>query len=357
MIRWRIWPVLFAVLMLGTACTGEGADPGSAAGEGGVSAEGVQTPSGTTGTEPGRSSPPARGSGGRSLAPAATVTSVTSTPAVPAPGRDSVRTWVYQLQDYPGGRLDALIRTPRQLAVIDLARDAADDYFTPREIAALKRSGKTVLAYFEIGSVETFRPEYAPMRTRSDDLLLNRWNDWPNEYFVKYWDQRWWAQAVKPRIDQALAAGFDGVYLDTPLAYENIDLSLVPGQTRESLGMRMVELIVRISAYAKAERPGFLIFPQNSPELRRYPGYTRAIDGIGMEELFFEATDTACTEDYCSENLADARALRDAGKLVLAVDYAGRPAAVRAACARYRSEGFAGYVADLALDGVRPACP
>jgi cysteinyl-tRNA synthetase len=354
MTKWRIWPVIIAVLMLGTACTGGGSDSESASSEGQVSAEGMQTPSGTAESEAGRSSSPARGGVGRSKVPAITVT---ATPAVPPSGGGSVRTWVYQLQGYPGGRLDALVRTRAQLAVIDLARDAAHDYFTPQEIAALKKSGKRVLAYFEIGSIEDFRPEYAPMKTQSDDLVLNRWNDWPNEYFVRYWDERWWEDAIKPRVDRALAAGFDGVYLDTPLAYENIDLSLVPGQTRESLAVRMVNLIVRISAYAKARRPGFLIFPQNSPELRHYPGYTAAVDGIGMEELFFEATDNPCTEDYCAENLAEARALRDAGKLVLAVDYAGRSSDVRAACARYRSERFAGYVADLELDRIRPACP
>ena len=52
----------------------------------------------------------------------------------------------------------------------------------------------------------------------------------------------------------------------------------------------------------------------------------QAIDGIAMEELFFLATDKPCTEDWCSENLADTRALRDAGKFVLSVDYATRPA-------------------------------
>jgi cysteinyl-tRNA synthetase len=163
---------------------------------------------------------------------------------------------------------------------------------------------------------------------------------------------------VRPRLDQALRAGFDGVYLDTPLAYEEIDLDLVDGRTRAGLAADMVDLIVRISTYAKQRRPGFWIVPQNSPELRLYGhGYTEAIDAIGMEELFFRATDDPCVEAYCLENLRNARALRDAGKLVLAVDYAVDPAAVAAACARYRAESFAGYVAVLELDRAGPACP
>jgi cysteinyl-tRNA synthetase len=76
-----------------------------------------------------------------------------------------------------------------------------------------------------------------------------------------------------------------------------------------------------------------------------------------MEELFFQATDRPCTEDYCAENLANARALRDAGKIVLAVDYASRPRNVLAACRRYAAERFAGNVTVVDLDRITPPCP
>ena len=268
---------------------------------------------------------------------------------------EPLASWVYQLQGYPGDRLTDLARAPQRLVVVDLARDAHADYFTPAEIARLRASGKVVLAYFEIGSIERFRPEYP---TLPADLVLNQWDAWPREFFVRYWDQRWWDGVVRPRVDQALRAGFDGVYLDTPLAYEEIDLDLVEGRTRARLATDMVDLIVRISEYAKQRRPGFWIVPQNSPELRLHgQGYTRAIDAIGMEELFFRATDDPCVEAYCLENLGNARALRDAGKLVLAVDYAASPESVTAACARYRAESFAGYIAALELDRAGPPCP
>ncbi|TDC72608.1 glycoside hydrolase [Micromonospora sp. KC606] len=265
-------------------------------------------------------------------------------------------TWAYQLQGYAGGRLDALARGPYQLAVIDLARDADTDWFTAAEIGALRRSGKRVLAYFEIGSLEDFRPEYPVIRRTAPDLLANEWPDWPGEYFVHYWDPRWWDLVVKPRVDQALRAGFDGVYLDTPLAYEEISLAHTRGRDRARLAAEMTALIVRISTYAKARRPGFLIVPQNSPELREQPGYPAAIDGIAMEELFYLAMDEPCARDWCAENLAHTRALRDAGKFVLAVDYAVRAEHVRAACRRYRAERFAGTVTVRALDRLTAPC-
>jgi len=238
--------------------------------------------------------------------------------------------------------------------VIDLARDGGADYFTRDEIAALQAAGKTVLAYIEIAAIAEQRPEY-PSVPR--DLILNSWPGWPGEYFVQYWNERWWEVALHPRITQALAAGFDGLYLDATVAYAEIDLELLRGETRVSLGRAMVGLIARISSYAKLQNPEFIIVPQNAPELRGYPGYIEAIDGIGMEELFFLATDQPCDADWCEENLEHVRALRNAGKLVLAVDYADASENRAAACARYAEEGFAGYVGPVELNELRPPCP
>ena len=277
-------------------------------------------------------------------------------PAGPTTPPGRISSWAYQLQGYAGGKLDQVASGPYQLAVVDLARDGHTGYFRAEEIRAVQGTGKRVLAYFEIGSIEDFRPEYPALRRDAGDLIANEWRDWPGEFFVRYWDERWWERVVRGRIDRALHAGFDGVYLDTPLAYEQIDPGYAQGRDRAALGGAMAALVERISAYAKARRPGFLIVPQNSPELRRYDGYTAAIDGIAMEELFFLATDEPCTKDWCAENLADTRALRDAGKFVLSVDYATRPADIRAACGRYRTERFAGTVTVLELDRLTPPC-
>ncbi|MEV0582122.1 endo alpha-1,4 polygalactosaminidase [Nonomuraea sp. NPDC050310] len=272
--------------------------------------------------------------------------------AVPGPASGTagkpVRSFAYQLQGYPGGRLDHLAKAPHDLAIIDLSRDATvPGYFGREEIERLRRTGKKVLAYFEIGSIEEFRTEFPA----TDGLRLNRWDEWPDEHFVRFWEPAWWDRVIRPRVDQAVRAGFDGVYLDTPLAYEEIDLKLVPGESRASLARRMADLVIRISRHA----PGLLVFPQNSPELREQRGYTEAIDGIGMEDLFFR-DDRPCTEDWCAENLAGAKALRELGKTVLATDYATSPANVRAACAKYAEHGFAGNVTTLDLDHIGRPC-
>jgi cysteinyl-tRNA synthetase len=267
-----------------------------------------------------------------------------------------VRNWVYQLGKYKSDRLDQLAQTKTDLVVIDLARDSRKSPFTASEVAALKASGKKVLAYFEIGSIEIYRPEYETVLRQAPNLLLHRWPDFPNESFSRYWDERWWNLVVRPKVQQAINAGFDGIYMDTPLAYEEIRLSTVPGETRESLGRKMVDLIVRISRYAKAQRPGFWIFPQNSPELRKFSGYVGAIDGIGMEDMFYRGNKT-CRYSFCRENLAEARELRKAGKLVLVVDYPTNPEKVADSCRKIRAEGFVPYVTRKALDRITPRCP
>jgi cysteinyl-tRNA synthetase, unknown class len=285
-------------------------------------------------------------------------TASTDAEAESAQDVDRVDNFVYQLQNYADEGLDELAEAPHDLAVIDLTRDGHDDYFTAEEIGDLQDSGKTVLAYFEIGSIEDFRPEYDAL---PDDMILNQWPEWPEEYFVRYWEPAWWDTVIRPRVDQALDAGFDGVYLDTPLAYENIDLSLVEGEDRETLGQKMVELIERISRYGKEHDPEFLVFPQNSPELRQHPGYVDAIDGLGVEGMFFTAdedsSDQPCEQEWCPEDLDNVRALRDEGKLILAVDYATESDNVEEACTRYEEEGFAGYVTVRPLDTIAPPCP
>jgi cysteinyl-tRNA synthetase len=294
---------------------------------------------------------PSSAAGSPSARPSATAATGKGAPLT------GIRSWAYQLQDYSGDRLDQLAAGPYQLVVVDLARDAKQDWFTKAEIARVRATGKRALAYFEIGSIEDFRPEYPVLRKDAPDLIANEWADWPGEYFVRYYDERWWRLTVQPRVDQALKAGFDGVYLDTPLAYEEIDLDAVQGRDRAALARAMAALIARISQYAKARHTGFLIVPQNSPELRHQAGYTRAIDGIGMEHLFYLDSGERCAEDWCAENLAETRALRAAGKFVLSVDYSSRAADISAACARYRIERFAGTVTVLDLDRPVPPCP
>lgn len=261
---------------------------------------------------------------------------------------EQVQHWAYQLSGYPNGQLHQLAASGFDLLVIDLARDGATDYFTTAEIATVKSTGKIVLAYFEIGAIETYRPEWP---TVPPDLLLGPVAGWPDEYYVKYWDERWWP-IVQGRLDQALAAGFDGAYLDMIVTYEEIPANSA-GTTRADLASKMVTLIERASIYARDRNPAFKIVPQNAPELRVWPKYLPAIDGLGMEELYYLATDEPCAYSWCNENRTHAAAVAAGGKLVLTVDYANSTAHIADAYTRALAAGFVPYVTVQALDVMR----
>jgi cysteinyl-tRNA synthetase len=264
-----------------------------------------------------------------------------------------VDSWVYQLTHYRNDELTEIAKSEFDLAVIDLARDGGSDYFSREEIEMVKESGKFVLAYFEIGAIEKYRPEW---KTVPDDLKAGEVDGWPEEQYVRYWDERWWP-IVKGRVDQAVKSGFDGAYLDLVTAYEEIPGTMLDSQERAN---RMVNLIVRISKYAKSRNPEFKIVPQNCPELFTWSywepkpnqRYIQAIDGIGIESVFYLPHDKPAEKKWCRENRDNALAIRKAGKLVLGVDYAKKRETISTAYKKQRELGFVPYVSVIALDRV-----
>ncbi len=266
-----------------------------------------------------------------------------------------VKSWVYQLTGYKNNRLDELAASKFDLAVIDLARDGGGGYWTAEEISHVRQSGKFVLAYFEIGAIEEYRPEWKQV---PEDLKAGTVGGWPRERYVKYWDERWWP-VVQGRVERALAAGFDGAYLDLVTAYEEIKVTDVG---REDLASRMVELIARLSQYAKAGKPEFKVVPQNCPELYTWSfwqpkpneKYLQAIDGLGIEEPFYLAHDKPADKAWCKENRENALAILKAGKLVLGVDYARTAKCAADAYAKQRAIGFVPYVSVRSLNIILP---
>ena len=263
----------------------------------------------------------------------------------------AVKSWGYQLGDYTDNKLDEIKGTNFDLVVIDLTRDGNDDFFTKDEIDAVKDSGKYVLAYFEIGAIENYRPEWKDV---SNDLKAGAVDGWPEEQYVKFWDERWWP-VVKGRIDQALKAGFDGAYLDMVTTYEEIPGTKLSSEERAK---KMVDLIDRISKYAKKLNPNFKIVPQNAPELYTWTPwdgkpnqkYINAIDGVALESVFYMAHDKPANKGWCKENRDNALAIKKAGKLLLGVDYAKKPETMKDGYAKQREAGFVPYVTVVELN-------
>ncbi len=117
------------------------------------------------------------------------------------------------------------------------------------------------------------------------------------------------------------------------------------GATDEN-ALRIQEFVVNISNYAHSINPDFIVIPQNGPELafnNTDPGdginhsYLNAIDGMGIEELFY---DGSLAVD--NERLAMLRQLKSSVKIMVA-DYVSNNINLPDAVQRSKNEGFLSF--------------
>ncbi len=295
--------------------------------------------------------------------------------------------WVYQLQN-PNPR--ALARAGFDVAVMDYSKDGtAGTRFKRAEVRKMQRKGVEALAYFSIGEAEGYRfywdPDWVGRRDSNEFTALapdwlGRTNpDWAGNYKVRYWDPEWRATALEPYLDQIIAAGFNGVYLDIVDGFEywSDRGSYGPGkETRRpddpigderEAALRMIDLVKWIADYGRANSKfgrKFQVFPQNGENLVRYDQggkFLRAIAGLGVEDVFFDETERQPKRET-NFRLRGLKKVVKRGKLVLCVDYVddGRRGAAQnearigeflSKCERY---GFEAYVAneDRELDSI-----
>lgn len=272
-------------------------------------------------------------------------------------GWTSVRSFAYQLQRYD---FDELVGAPVDLLVIDPFDDRGERW-SAGEIAAVRRGppAKRVLAYLSIGEAEDYRPYWRQAWDRDGDgrpdagapAWLGPSNpDWEGNYKVRYWMAAW-RRTVAYSLDRIVEAGFDGVYLDIIDAYE-----FWRPRGRRTAARDMVRFVREIASRARGGNPSFGVFPQNGDALGRRDRYLAVVDGIGREDLFFEGSrqqDRAETR----AGLHNLALFRDAGKLVLVVDYVTRPRRVGAFVRRARAHGFVPYATVRDLDRLLPPPP
>jgi len=231
-----------------------------------------------------------------------------------------VSSWAMQLQD---ADLDEIAAADLDLVVIDYSADGSGPAeYTASEIADLKASGKTVLAYFSIGEAEDYRFYWKSSWETNPPAWLGDENpDWPGNYKVKYWKSGWWNKALGPYLDRILAAGFDGVYLDLIDSYWYWGNDKNVGVKRSA--NRMCKLVEKIALYARLEvGEQFIIVPQNAISIiddasNKWRGrYLAAADAFGTESLFY---------DYWTKADQQYRLglFEEAGKKVLNIEYIG----------------------------------
>lgn len=191
-------------------------------------------------------------------------------------------------------------------------------------------SDPKVLAYFEIGAIESHREGEYEFATGDSEIVPDLYDpsctvDGYPEYHAAYWTDRWFQGIIVPRLDAAIAAGFDGGYLDMAISYEagltdvgcagvnwnatrfdivsDQDASLLDRNDVENRAYLMRRLIIQMNQYLSSiGQSDFLLIPQNAPELyddwrtgTTHPEYLAAIDGIAIEDSFAELSYSAAS--------------------------------------------------------------
>ena len=260
---------------------------------------------------------------------------------------------LYQLQHADFQTLEA---ADFRVAVVD----PDDSGLTAAEIGHLRDSqGKILYAYCSIGEAEDYRAYWHQAWTASPpDFLLGENPDWTGNFRVMFWDAAWQDIALA-RVDDVVAAGYDGIYLDIVDGYTVPEvIAAYPGSPAE-LRQEMVDLVVAISARAKHADPGFAIVPQNAlgllsaedarPETGPNQPYLDAIDGIGVEDLWYDGDEPA---PWTAGDLELIAIAQQAGKFVLATSYPTQPDRQRDFIEKAVAAGFIPFVADRELTGV-----
>lgn len=277
-------------------------------------------------------------------------------------GWQDVNDFACQLQNLD---IAAMAASRFDLCIVDYSLDGSEEQrLTPAQVAALKNGAggpKLVLAYLSIGEAEDYRwywqEEWDADHDGEPDPGAPAWlgqsnPDWPGNYSVHYWDPAW-QTLVFSYLDKITAAGFDGVYLDIVDAYEYWGPGGESGLNRPTAEMEMVEFVKAIAARSRSGpgMAGFGIFPQNAEALSSHPDYVSTVTGIGREDVWYNDDDRQ-PPDETAAALADLDVFRQAGKLVLVIDYVRQPAHIADFYTKARSRGYVPYATVRDLDSL-----
>lgn len=247
--------------------------------------------------------------------------------SMPRSALRQAKSWGYQLTELVFADLN---RSPYDVLVVDPGSGNGSWGLKATEIARLKRkpdgTRRVVLAYINIGEAEDYRAYWRKAWTTKPPAWLGAGNArWQGDHRVRHWHPEWRALVFGSRqsmVGHAIAMGFDGVYMD------RVDIWQFWCGERPSTFEDMVAFVTDISGWAKAQKPGFLIVPQNAEEMLQSPAYRAVIDGIGKEDFLFgdRGNDVANYETRIERAEMLLRLARADGLPVLAVEYTRDPA-------------------------------
>jgi len=221
-----------------------------------------------------------------------------------------------------------LATSGRDWIVID-ACFSQDEPWTRADLDAIRRGRpeRRVIAYLSIGEAEDYRPYWRREWGAAPPAWLGAENpEWKGNYRVKYWHAPWQA-IILSAVDNAMALGFDGIYLDIVDGFQTFEQEgeeflddRVNPETKQSYRRDMVDWVKTIAAHAREKNPAALIIPQNGSELLAHHDFVGAIDAVGIEDLFTNGNRLQ-PKAHTSAVLGHLQKLAGSGKPTLLIEY------------------------------------
>ena len=126
---------------------------------------------------------------------------------------------------------------------------------------------------------------------KPDFIVCTDPDGWAGDYPVAYWDAAWKAVVfggADSLLQQVLAAGFDGIYMDWVGGFQQEEVVTRAGEDGVDPADEMIRFIRQLRQRARAADPEFLVIPQNAPDLvADHPEYLGVIDAVGQEDVHF----------------------------------------------------------------------
>ena len=237
-------------------------------------------------------------------------------PAVVAKLKESGRDWIVLDANFAGD-------TPWKQTDLDTIR--------------IGKAGRKVVAYLSIGEAEDYRPYWQSewvsngKRTAAAPVWLGIENlDWKGNYQVKYWNADW-QKLMLEAIDETMARGFDGVYLDIVDGFQTYEQGAdgylddrINPDTKQTYRRDMVDWVKAIAARARAKNPAALVIPQNGSQLVAQKDFVEVISAQVIEDLFTNGKELQ-PASHTDEILGHLKLLALAKKPVLLIEYPKTP--------------------------------
>ncbi|MFI5378378.1 MAG: endo alpha-1,4 polygalactosaminidase [Tepidisphaerales bacterium] len=307
--------------------------------------------------------------------------------AEPMPLAD-VRTFMFQFQGLDSrGAIQRLAETDYDMLIIDDLHSAkggesVDMGDIVRKLR-LRRPNRVVLAYLDIGAVESdrfywqkpWRPATASVPGSPEFILTTNSRGWDDTFPAAFWDKRWQqivATGESSALRRTMAAGFDGLVLDW--IDSHAEPRVVAEAKRQGVdpAREMVDLVSRVRDEARRIRPGARVVAMNGIYLAaEQPKFIDLIDGILVESTWFSGKGDVSwssgdggdipnnvSAPFSTEaRLRQYQKYRDAGRPVFSVDYCLKPEHAADVYRRARGAGLVPLVTRTSLGGITTTPP